>query len=262
LIFVSEDDLWTVPLKGGVATRLTSNLSPVRFPLLSPDGKLVAFMGMEERIPEIYVMPSVGGTATRLTWQGCMCFPVCWKGERIIYASSYGSFSQREMFLWEVGLDGMPPQRLDYGPARSISFGAKGVVLGRNTSDPARWKRYRGGTAGYLMIDPDGKNEFRNFLDINSNLSSPMWIENRIYFISDHEGIGNIYSANLKGKDIQKHSFHEDYYARRAETMAKALSGKPGETSTVWTSQPKNAQDRDRIPQPARSALPQVYRSG
>lgn len=228
LIFVSEDDLWTVPLKGGVATRLTSNLSPVRFPLLSPNGKLVAFMGMEERIPEIYVMPSVGGTATRLTWQGCMCFPVCWKGERIIYASSYGSFSQREMFLWEVGLDGMPPQRLDYGPARSISFGAKGVVLGRNTSDPARWKRYRGGTAGYLMIDPDGKNEFRKFLDINSNLSSPMWIDKRIYFISDHEGIGNIYSANLKGKDIQKHSFHEDYYARRAETDGKSIVWQAG----------------------------------
>jgi tricorn protease len=228
LVFVSEDDLWTVSLKGGKATRLTSNLSPVRYPLLSPDGKWIAFCGMEERIPEIYIMPSVGGPAKRLTWQGSNCYPVRWKGERLIYASSYASFTQREMFLWEVGLDGMPPKSLDYGPARSISFGSRGVVLGRNTSDPARWKRYRGGTAGYFLIDPDGKGEYRKFLDLKSNLSSPMWIDKRIYFISDHEGIGNIYSVNLKGKDIRKHSDHKDYYARRAETDGKSIVWQAG----------------------------------
>jgi tricorn protease len=102
----------------------------------------------------------------------------------------------------------MPPVRLNYGPARAISFGKQGVILGRNTSDPARWKRYRGGTAGYFLIDTQGRGIFRRFLDLNSNLSCPMWMGDRIYFISDHEGIGNIYSANLKAKDIRKHSSH------------------------------------------------------
>jgi tricorn protease len=228
LVFVSEDDLWTVPLKGGTATRLTSNLGPVRYPLLSPDGKWIAFFGSEDRIPDIYVMPSIGGPATRLTWQGNVCFPLCWRQDSIVYASTSGAFTPREMFLWEVGLDGMPPRKLNYGPARSISYGAKGVVIGRNTGDPARWKRYRGGTAGYFMLDPDGKGNFRRYLDLSSNLSSPMWIGNRIYFISDHEGIANIYSADLKGKNLRKHSAHKDYYARNASTDGKTIVWQAG----------------------------------
>ncbi|MCB5267495.1 MAG: peptidase, partial [Candidatus Cloacimonetes bacterium] len=233
VVFVSEDDLWSVSLKGGRAQRLTSNLGSVSYPLLSPDGKWIAFTGREERVSEIYVMPSEGGTATRLTWHGAACWPVYWKGEKIIFASMYGSFSTREFFLWEIGLDGQPPLKLNYGPARSISFGNKGTVLGRNTSDPARWKRYRGGTAGYLLIDRDGKGDFQKYLDLKGNIACPMWVGKRIFFISDHEGIGNIYSADLKGKDIQRHSQHKDYYARYAETDGKTIVWQAG--AELWS---------------------------
>lgn len=228
LVFVSEDDLWSVSLKGGKAERLTSNLSSVSFPILSPDGKWIAFISREEGVPDLYVMPAEGGEAKRLTWQGVYCWTVCWRGDKIIFASMYGGFNMREYYLFEVGLDGNPPVKLNYGPARSISFGDSGIVLGRNTSDPARWKRYRGGTAGYLMIDPKASGEFSRFLDMKSNISCPIWIKDRIYFISDHEGIGNIYSVNQDGKDIKKHSHHQDYYARYALSDGKHIVWQAG----------------------------------
>ncbi|MCK4666422.1 hypothetical protein KAU33_06720, partial [Candidatus Dependentiae bacterium] len=47
VLFISEDDLWRVPSTGGSAIRLTSNLGPVTYPHISPDGKLVAFIGRD-----------------------------------------------------------------------------------------------------------------------------------------------------------------------------------------------------------------------
>src|SRR5258708_20693675 len=68
--FVTEDDLWSVPAAGGVARRLTANLSEVSHPALSPDGRFVAFTSREEHHPEVYCMPAAGGPAARLTFLG------------------------------------------------------------------------------------------------------------------------------------------------------------------------------------------------
>jgi len=44
------------------------------------------------------------------------------------------------------------------GPAMSLSVADDGrIALGRNYNDPARWKLYRGGTAGEIWVDADGQ---------------------------------------------------------------------------------------------------------
>ena len=88
------------------------------------------------------------------------------------------------------------------GTARSIAFGPDGaVVIGRRTGDPARWKRYRGGTAGHLWIDRNGDGQFDRLLpDLSGNIASPMWLGGRAsIFVSDHEGVGNLYSCTPAG---------------------------------------------------------------
>src|SRR5919108_2728045 len=67
IAFVTEDDLWSVPAAGGIARRLTANLSEVSHPALSPDGRFVAFTSREEHHPEVYCMPATGGAAERVT---------------------------------------------------------------------------------------------------------------------------------------------------------------------------------------------------
>jgi tricorn protease len=226
LIFVCEDDLWTVPTSGGIARRLTANLGEVTSPCLSPDGSRVAFVGREEGQPEVFVMPARGGPPARLTFQGGSQVLIAgWSAEgQIIYASPANQPFRALLNLYSISPEGGEPSRLNYGPARAITFGPGGaMVIGRNIGDPARWKRYRGGTAGQLWIDPSGSGEFHPLINLKANLASPMWLGERIYFLSDHEGVGNLYSCLADGSDLQRHSDHNDFYARNASSDGRRI---------------------------------------
>lgn len=226
IVFTAEDDLWRVGASGGRAERLTADVAEARNARISPDGQFIAFTGWSEGPGEVYVMPADGGSSQRLTYHGSTATVVGWRpdGSAIIYASPAGEPSRRMVSLHEVSPSGGPTTTLPYGLARDIAFGPHGaIVLGRNTAEPAFWKRYRGGTAGYLYIDPTGKGEFQRLLDLNSNITTPCWVGDRIYFISDHEGIGNVYSCLATGEDIRRHSDQTEYYARGLSSDGKRL---------------------------------------
>ena len=226
VVFVCEDDLWSVPIGGGVAIRLTANLGEVRTPVLSPDGSQIAFIGREEGNAEVYVMPSNGGNAKRLTFLGANTTVSGWSqdGQSIIFASDANQPFMRLVQLYSVCPEGGLPQRLPYGMAHMIAFGPEGAaVLGRNIAEPAYWKRYRGGRTGVLWVDATGNGQFAKLLDIQGNLASPMWIGDRIYFISDHEGIGNLYSCMPTGQDLQRLTEQREYYVRNAATDGQQI---------------------------------------
>jgi tricorn protease len=216
IVFVAEDDLWQVSSRGGRAERLTAMVGEVRHPRFSPDGAWLAFLGKEEGPNEGYVMAADGGEARRLTFEGVSSV-VGWSpaGDAILFASAASSAHRGETMLYAISPEGGEARLLPVGLANAISYGPGGsVVIGRNIGEPARWKRYRGGTAGYLWCDAQGNGEFRRLLQVAGNLASPCWVGERIYFLSDHEGVGNIYSCTPQGEDLQRHTWHEDFYAR------------------------------------------------
>ncbi|MDE0022129.1 MAG: PDZ domain-containing protein [Candidatus Poribacteria bacterium] len=217
--FVCEDDLWIVPVGGGIPRRLTSNLGPVSWPRVSPDGTQTAFIAREEGPSEVYIMPSLGGEAKRLTYQAGNAATAAWNPEgEIVYSSNaHGPYAHVQE-LWTVSPEGDLPKKLPYGPAARIAYGPDGqVVLGRHAGrDPSWWKRYRGGTAGQLWIDADGDGVFERLNPVDANYTAPMWIDGRVYFIADHEGFGNIYSCLPNSEDLRRHTDHETYYARAA----------------------------------------------
>lgn len=226
VVFVAEDDLWRVPAGGGIAHRLTAGLGEVTYPALSSDGRELAFVGREEGEAEVYTMPADGGPAQRITYLGDnACRTLGWTADnKIIFASSVGQPFSSLLHLYTIEPDGTEMAEVNVGPATAFSRGPDGgVVIGRNNRSPARWKRYRGGTAGQIWIDEQGNGKFRPLLAIKGNLDRPMWLDGRIYFLSDHEGIGNLYSCLPTGEDLQRHTDHKEFYARNASSDGRRI---------------------------------------
>jgi tricorn protease len=238
IAFVADDDLWTVSAEGGVARRLTAGLSEPSTPSFSPDGRWLTFVGRDEQHPEVCVMPAEGGDARRLTWLGTDTLVRGWAPDgRIVFVTTQGQPFFRNHQGFTIDAAGGVPQALPWGQINHIAFGpGERKVIGRNTADPARWKRYRGGTAGHLWIDAEGSGQFRRMKELAGNLTSPMWIGGRIWFLGDAEGVGNLYSCLPDGNGLRRHTDHESFFARHAQTDGQRIVYQCG--ASVWLFDP------------------------
>ena len=238
VVFICDDDLWRVDAKGGIARRLTAGLGEPSTPALSSDGKWIAFVGRDEAHPEVYLMSAEGGVARRMTWLGPDVMVRGFTPDgRVLFVTTYGQPFFRNYRAYMLPVEGGIPELMPLGQVNHLAFGpGNAMVIGRNTADPARWKRYRGGTAGYLWIDVDGRGNFRRMTELTGNITSPMWIGNRIYYLSDSEGVGNLYSCRPDGSDQRRHSDHDDFYARHAQTDGRRIVYQCG--AEIWLFDP------------------------
>jgi tricorn protease len=252
IAFVAEDDVWV--LEGEKVRRLTTEPAAASHPFFSPDGKHIAFTGREEGNPEVYVMDSDGGPARRLTYLGGNTMTVGWLGDRIVFVSD--AHEPFEVMLWSytVDLEGNV-ERLPYGPARSLSFSASKVALWRAgyRPDPAVWKGYRGGETGEIWMK-NGANRFRK-LPLKGNVAWPMIIGQRLYFVSDEDGIANLYSCAFDGSDVRKHTEHRDFYVRDASTDGERIVYRCG--CDIYSYDPEDGEKKIEF----EYAAPQIQRT-
>ncbi|MDF3302809.1 S41 family peptidase [Streptomyces tropicalis] len=229
LCFVAEDDLWLAPLDGSArAWRLTVDRTKAGHPRFSPDGSEIAYTSWRSLVPEIHVVPVDGGPGRQLTYWGSADTQVCgWtppdgqgRSDILAVASHGQPFSY---FTWahQVSTDGDPGRKLPWGPVADLQIAdAEGagehrtlLLTGTPPHEPASWKRYRGGATGRLWLNG------RQLLpDLDGHLHSPLLIGGRVAFLSDHEGIGNLYSCAYDGTDLRRHTDHDAFYARHASS--------------------------------------------
>ncbi|MET8081038.1 S41 family peptidase [Streptomyces sp. NPDC005303] len=218
LCFVAEDDLWLAPLDGpDRAWRLTVDRTKVGHPRFSPDGRHIAYTSWRSVVPEIHLADVDGGPARRLTYWGSTDTQVCgWTPQGTILAvASHGEPFSYFTWAYKVPTDGSPGDRLPWGPVSDIQVADRKTLLltGTPPHEPAAWKRYRGGATGRLWLHGE-----RLLPDLGGHLHSPMFVGDRIAFLSDHEGVGNLYSCAHDGSDLRRHTDHDAFYARHASS--------------------------------------------
>ncbi|MEU8966179.1 S41 family peptidase [Streptomyces sp. NPDC048491] len=231
LCFAAEDDLWVAPLvpaghSPSRAWRVTVDRTKVGHPRFSPDGSRIAYTTWRSLDPEIHLAPVAGGPARRLTYWGSSDARVCgWTPDGDILAvSSHGQPFSYFSWAYSVPTDGSPGGKLPWGPVSDIAVtdveGERRTLLltGKPPHEPAAWKRYRGGATGRLWLHGE-----RLLPDIGGHLDSPMFVGGRIAFLSDHEGVGNLYSCLPDGGDLTRHTDHDAFYARHASSDGRRV---------------------------------------
>ncbi len=235
MTFVAADDVWLAPVTGGRAWRFTADQAAAVTPRFSADGAYLAWASAKDGGPEVYIASIADGATSRLTYWGASGVRVSgWTsgGEVLAISAANRPFLHH---VWPRVLStalsgGQGEERaLPFGPASDISVGGSRVALLTGTwgQDPAHWKRYRGGTSGRLWLggDLDGPaDSFRRLLpDIGGQLNSPMVVGDRLAFLSDYEGTGNVYSVAADGSDLRRHTDHDGWYARQASTDGQRI---------------------------------------
>ncbi|MEU1436111.1 S41 family peptidase [Streptomyces sp. NPDC005786] len=235
LCFAAEDDLWVAPLVPGGevpgrAWRVTVDRTRVSHPRFSPDGTRIAYTTWRSLDPEIHLAPVTGGPSRRLTYWGSTDARVCgWTPDPGDSAQILAVSSHRQpfsYFSWAYGVptDGSPGGRLPWGPVSDIAVGEIDgerrtlLLTGKPPHEPAAWKRYRGGATGRLWLHGE-----RLLPDIGGHLDSPMFVAGRIAFLSDHEGVGNLYSCRPDGTGLRRHTDHDAFYARHASSDGRRV---------------------------------------
>lgn len=216
VVFAYAGDLWIASREGGAARRLTSHVGDELYPKFSPDGKWIAFTGEYDGNPDVYVIPSDGGEPKRLTFHPSNDIVLGWTpdGKNVLFRSDrYSAPPGRFTKLFLVSPQGGMPKMLPVPRGDLTSFSPDGTKIAYiATSQEFRtWKRYHGGWNLPIAIYDLKNNTYEELPKSKGMDMFPMWHGNSIYFISDGDGVMNLYSYDLGSKETKKLTDYKEY---------------------------------------------------
>lgn len=226
IVFCAEEDIWSVPLEGGIATRLTTHSESEIYPKISPDGKTLMFSATYEGPTELYTMPIDGGLTKRWTYETERSLANAWtnKGEMVYATFAYNKKPDYQL----VKIDPVKKEKsfipLDQASEACFDDTGETVYFVRPAYHRNVTKRYQGGTARQIWKFTSGSKEaIKLTTDHPRESHHPMYYNQRIYFITDRDGIMNIWSMNESGKDLKQHTQHEIFDVRYANVSAEGI---------------------------------------
>ncbi len=227
VVFTYAGDLYSVPLQGGTARKLTSHVGYEMFARFSPDGKTIAFTGQYDGNTEVFTIPAEGGEPVRLTHTATLSrddvsdrmgpnnIVMTWTpdGKNVVYRSRKQTFNSFVGHLYSVPVSGGLSAELPLSTGGFCSYSPDGKMLAFNKvfREFRTWKYYQGGMADDIWIFNFESKEVENITNTTAQDIFPMWIGNEIFFLSDRDRTMNLFAYNTETKQTEKVTSFSDY---------------------------------------------------
>ena len=252
IAFAYANNIWTVERAGGLARRITSFQGTTENPKFSPDGKVIAFSAQYAGNIDVYVVPAEGGEPKRLTWHPGADVVQGWApdGKSIVFNSTRATDAPSGApRFWTVPVEGgvETPMALPRAYQGKISPDGRRVAYRMNNSWDEERRNYRGGQNRPIWIvdlktydletTPNGTSDLvvaqagapRNSSHFSapttpeSKNMDPVWVNDDVVdFISDRDGVANVWSYDTKTKKLSQLTSFSDYDVK---TLGSAADG-------------------------------------
>ena len=234
--FEYGSDLWVVARNGGQARRLTATPGVETEPQFSPDGSKIAFTATVAGNTDVYVVPTTGGDPKRLTYHPGLDAVRGWTpdGRRVVFASDRDTAPHAHFRLWTIEVNSGMPEPLPMPRAYTGVFSPDGQRVAYEEfsvamfppwaqNQASQWRHYRGGRTHPIRVMKVADYTVEQLPWSNSNDTTPMWLGNTVYFLSDRNHTVNLFAYRSDTKALTQLTRHEDFDIMSASAGSDAI---------------------------------------
>ncbi len=204
LAFSWAGNIWTVPITGGRATRLTSSEGYDHKPIWSPDAERIAFMSNRHGSEDLFVIDAKGGTPERITFASNNDLLSGWTpaGDSLIFSSRRGGPwpDHRAPHVIDLAAsrgDGPgAPRKLVPCPGIGATMNPQGEIAAFEFGPGGGYRQgYRGPRKQDIWLYHPGSGSFTRITENDVYNTDPQWSADgsKLYFRSEAGGFGNLW---------------------------------------------------------------------
>ena len=201
IAFSYQGDIWTVPVNGGKASRITIHQAYESRSCWSPDGINIAFTSNRFGNDDLFITGFEGGPPTRITYHSTRDRITDWTPDGILLFESNRNYKQVEWDgeLQSVSTEGGTPLRLmdAFGSEPVISPDGRFVAFVRGACRIPR-EAYHGSANRDIWLYDTETGTYSQLTHFEGQDYHPVWGNSQtLYFISARSGKYNIFSVSI-----------------------------------------------------------------
>jgi tricorn protease len=174
------------------------------------------------------VIPAEGGEPKRLTWHPGADVVQGWThdGRSIMFTSGRATWAPGNVpKFWTVPMEGgvEAPMALPRGFQGKISPSGSHIAYRMNSSWDEERRNYRGGQNRPIWIVDLKTHDLVSPPWTDSKDMDPVWVGDTVYFISDRDGVANVWSYDWKAKRLAQRTKFTDFDVKSIDAGAGAV---------------------------------------